>query len=701
MNTFESLHPVLQEILISELSWNSLRPVQEESIQSVSQGYDILVLAPTAGGKTEAAFLPVIDAILKRHTGKLSAVYISPLKALINDQTERVIRLCKRSGLEVAIQHGDVTKSDRWNFSSEEKPDILLTTPESLEVLLGEKDASNTFSSLRFIIIDEIHAFIENTRGIQLKCLIDRLGYLSDEKIIRIGLSATVGNPEYLLSWLSSPERKKKLVTIPAPPTKKLFSFIVESNFLKQADCIADAVRGKKALIFVDSRSFAEKLLSPLQEQLKTVFVHHSAVSTEDRKTAEDSFEMDGGTCVICTSTMELGIDIGQLDLVVQYGSPLSVASFLQRLGRTGRRGNPAQMIFVIKNACELLTSCATIEAAMRHESESLIAPEFPCNVLIQQLFLYLKHSFGKGRNHIIAYLQSLTPFSGVSGETIEYILTYLEENAYLSRDGELYLPGTKAEIELGHANWKNLLSVISDNGGYLAVLPDGTVIGTLDPRFVAGNPGKIFSFTGRNWRLLYRDDAHHRALIEPSYANHGLKRPFWGGMGSGAQISDLVTQSTELLIIRGKTLLPLREPEVELLDNLIHSLPKDFTPQKVHIRSEPEVEGWSVVVSTFAGERANQVLTTFLKNRLALGLEYRITPFAIRIWGFGDPDAAEAVQKVLHDVAGTDFHTLADELPSLPDTAWKFAPLLPTTVKKEMAIRDYYHLKDVLNLLH
>ncbi|HJJ56986.1 MAG TPA: DEAD/DEAH box helicase [Methanocorpusculum sp.] len=701
MTTFESLHPVLQEILISELSWDSLRPVQEESINAISEGYDILVLAPTAGGKTEAAFLPVIDAILKHHTGKLSAVYISPLKALINDQTERVIRLCRRSGLEVAIQHGDITKTNRWDFSSEEKPDILLTTPESLEVLLGEKDASDTFSSLRFIIIDEIHAFIENSRGVHLRCLIDRLGFLSNENIIRIGLSATVGNPEYLLNWLSSPERKQKLVAIPSPPSKKLFSFIVESNFLKQADFIADAVRGKKALVFVDSRSFAEKLLTPLKEQLIRVFVHHSAISAEERKTAENSFEMDGGTCVICTSTMELGIDIGELDLVVQYGTPLSVASFLQRLGRTGRRGSPAQMVFILNNVCELLTSCATVESAMRHESESLMAQDFPCDVLVQQLFLYLKRSFGKGRNQIISYLQSLTPFSQINGETIEEILTFLEENAYLSRDGARYFPGTKTEIELGYSNWKNLLSVIPDTGGYLAVLPDGTVIGTLDSRFVAGDPGKIFSFTGKTWRLLHRDDTHRRALIEPTYANRGLKRPFWGGVGSGAEISELITRSTEHLIIRGKTLLPLHETERELLSDLICSLPKNFSPRKLHIRTEPEEDGWSVSVSTFAGERANKVLTLFLKNRLLPGLEYRTTPFAIRIWGFETSDAGNTVERVLSEVENTDISILADELPPLPDTVWKFAPLLPATIKKEMAIRDYYHLRDVLNLLH
>jgi len=700
MNLFDTLHPVLQEILISGLGWDNLRPVQEESLKAVAEGNDILVLAPTAGGKTESAFLPVIDAILKRHTGKLSAIYLSPLKALINDQTDRVVRLCSRAGLEIAIQHGDVTKSQRWDFSTDEQPDILLTTPESLEVLLDGKNAHETFSGVRFIIIDEIHAFIENTRGVQLRCLIDRLGFISTENLLRIGLSATVGNPEYLLDWLSAPERKKKLVAIPSPAAKKLFSFYIEPNFHKQAEIIANVLNGKKALIFVDSRSFAEKLMGELKEQISSVYVHHSAVSAEDRKAAEDSFEKDGGTCVICTSTMELGIDIGELDLVVQCGTPLSVASFLQRLGRTGRRGSPAQMTFILKNPCELLTTCATLESAMRHAPEPLKSPEYPCNVLIQQLFLYLKGTRGKGRNQIISFLQSLTPFSRITTEVINEILLYLEEKDYLFRDGNIYLPGSRAERELGQSNWKSIISVISDSGGYLAVLPDGTVVGTLDPRFVSGDSGKIFSFTGKTWRLLFRDEVHHRALIEPSNASKGVKRPFWSGMGGGAQISSLIAESAKTILSRGRTLIPLRENEEEALSDLIRSLPNDFVPGKIHIRTEPETDGWSVVISTFAGERANQVLTTFLKNRLPLGHEYRITPFSIRIWGGNTPEFGDKIKEVLYQIKEMSIHELSNELPGLPDTAWKFGSLLPEDIKKEMAVRDYYHIEEVIRIL-
>jgi len=310
MSVFTSLHPTLQELLLTGLGWDDLRPVQVETYLSVSSGADTLVLAPTAGGKTESAFFPVIDGILKNPSDHLSVIYISPLKALINDQLDRILFMCARTGLGAAVQHGDISARDRFDFSGSEHADILLTTPESLEVLLSDSRTRNAFADVRYIIIDEIHAFMESDRGVHLRCLMDRLDTLGKKQITRIGLSATVGNPEVLLDWFSGPDRNKHLVSIPSPPTKKQFTFVVEQEFSRQVHEIAKSVSGKKALVFTDSRSLAEKLVIPLRDELPSVFLHHSSVSPEDREAAELSFELDGGTCVICTSTMELGIYI-------------------------------------------------------------------------------------------------------------------------------------------------------------------------------------------------------------------------------------------------------------------------------------------------------------------------------------------------------------------------------------------------------
>ena len=702
MTLFESFHPTLQEVLLSGLGWDGLRPVQEETCRAVADGADAVVLAPTAGGKTESAFIPVIDALLKAGSSGLGAIYISPLKALINDQEDRIRSMCERAGLSVASQHGDVASRDRWKFSREgELPNLLLTTPESLEVLLGDPDSRGAFASVRFVIIDEIHAFMETDRGVHLRCLLDRLEKTGHRPVQRIGLSATVGNPGDLLAWLSGPGRKQQLIQIPSPATPKQFSFVVEGDFSRQVRAVAQAVQGKKALVFVDSRSFAERLMGPLSDLVQEVHLHHSSVSAEDRAAAEAAFDQSGGTCVICTSTMELGIDIGDLDLVVQYGPPRSVASFLQRLGRTGRRGKPASMTFILQTPCDLLVSAATIESVMRHAVEPLAAPAHAYHVMIQQLFLLLnRQTGGVSRKTIITAVRSLSPFSGVSPATIAEVLAYLREQDYVVCDGDLYSAGPRAERELGKSNWIALISVIHDAGGYLAVLPDGTVVGTLDPRFVGNDAGRTFSFTGKNWRLLFRDDVHKRALVEPaSCAGDGVKRPFWSGSGMrGADASPTVCDAVCQLLARGKTVLPLPQDLQEMLNDLIRMLPEDFVPGCIHVRAEPEVTGWSVVVATFLGVRANMVLSRLLKNRISdrqYSMHY--DQFAIRIFGWESPDAAERVGDLLRELGRTDPAVLAGELPELPDGTWKFGAMLPREMLAEMAADEYYRLPEVL----
>ncbi len=700
MTVFTDLHPTLQELLLTGLGWDDLRPVQVETYLSVSGGADTLVLAPTAGGKTESAFFPVIDGILKNPSDHLSAVYISPLKALINDQLDRILFICARTGLGAAVQHGDISARDRFDFSGPEHVDILLTTPESLEVLLSDSRTREAFKEVRYIIIDEIHAFMESDRGVHLRCLMDRLDMLGTQHITRIGLSATVGNPEELLAWFSGSDRAKHLVSIPSPPAKKQFMFVVEPEFSRQVHEIARSISGKKALVFTDSRSLAEKLVIPLHDELPSVFLHHSSVSPEDREAAELSFEQDGGTCVICTSTMELGMDIGELDLVVQYGAPRSVSSFLQRLGRTGRRGKPARMTFIVTNACDLLTAVSVIEAAMNHSVESLKAPSCPYHVLIQQLFLLLKGRAGMSLRSIIDSLRALTPFNELSVSHFSAILEYLVAENYLTCSGDLYLAGTKAEMELGRSNWLSLISVIRDAGGFLAVLPDGTVIGTLDPRFVAGDPGKTFSFTGKTWRLLHRDDAHKRVLIEPAFAKGDVKRPFWSGGDGGSYASSLVCQSVAAVLERGGPGIPLPPEQKTMVGDLIRMLPDDFSPGTIHLRTEPELNGYSVVVSTFLGTRTNQVLAHLLKNRLDGKHAVRYTQFEIRIFDWESPKAGECIAGILEELGHLSVLSLAEELPRLPETTWKFGELLPEDLRLEMAAYDYYDIPALLTAL-
>ena len=216
---------------------------------------------------------------------------------------------------------------------------------------------------------------------------------ITGRKVQRIGLSATTGNPEEVLAWLSDGRGNAELVAVPAPPQEKQFSFLIEPEERKRIDALAGIVAGKKSLVFVNSRSVAEHLAQALEGRVRNLHIHHSSLSPSTRKSAEDAFLSDDGACIICTSTLELGIDIGDLDVVVQVGPPDSVSSFLQRMGRSGRRGTAAYVAWILKNPCELLCSVAIIECAMDREVEDLWPPEQPWNVLLQQVFLYLHHT--------------------------------------------------------------------------------------------------------------------------------------------------------------------------------------------------------------------------------------------------------------------------------------------------------------------
>ena len=200
------------------------------------------------------------------------------------------------------------------------------------------------------------------------------------------------------------------------------------------------------------------------------------------RKTSEEAFSSQDGACIICTSTLELGIDIGDLDVVVQVGPPNSVSSFLQRMGRSGRRGKSAYVAWVLQNPCELLCSLAIIECAINNEVENLTPPKKPYNVLLQQVFLYLFTHSRVGRKQLAASLLSPPVFREVGPKILEQVVAHLIQAGYLTTDGEMLMLGTEAEREFGRSNWKNIYSVINGGGEYRAVTPDGEVVGSWTP---------------------------------------------------------------------------------------------------------------------------------------------------------------------------------------------------------------------------
>lgn len=689
---YSGLHGSLQEILSTRLGWDSLREVQEDAYQAVTSGDDVLIIAPTAGGKTEAALIPVLDRILKDGSAGVSCIYISPLKALINDQEERFYSFCIPAGLDLLKWHGDVPRGDR-KWTGGDAPHFLMITPESLEVLMGEGDLAEDLSQVRYVIIDELHAFVESERGVHLRVLLDRIDRLAGRTVQRIGLSATVGNPDEILGWLSGDRGPKRLVQVPIPPREKRFSFYVEEEEERRMDILSRVVGGRKALVFVNSRSEAEKVGRSLQGRVEHLFVHHSSLSPQLRRTAEGAFSKEGSACIICTSTLELGIDIGDLDVVVQVGPPGSVSSFLQRMGRSGRRGKSPFVACILKDSCDFLCMLAVIECARKKEVEPLIPPKVPYNVLVQQIFLELSRTKRVSWGRIKRLLLSSAIFRDVRPEILDSLEHYLLEEGFMVKDGDLLMPGPRAELLYGKSNWRDLYSLIQGGGEFRVITPEGEIVGRLDARFVASGSGG-FSLGGKIWNLIKSDDSYNLAVAVPG--DDQRASVFWTGGKTG--YSPVVCRGVQRIMARGHSQLPLVEEQESILSEFLSSFPR-IKRKGISLWQEEGPRGFDVVILSCLGRDVNGILTTLLKSLLSGKRRMKYNDFSVKVQGMKEGGIDE-VEEALQSIRGMDREEIGSLLKVPPPDLWKFGEAIPYDMRREMAFLDHFHIGEFTRIM-
>ena len=386
MNVFDRYAPFIRDYVYSS-GWQNLRGVQNAAGEAIFGTDDnVLLTASTASGKTEAAFFPILTLMDEDPPKSVGALYIAPLKALINDQFGRLNELCDEAGIAVHRWHGDVPQTQKRRLLK--KPSgILQITPESLESLLINKhmEIPSLFHDLRFIVIDEIHSLLRGDRGMQTFCLIERLCRLAGCDPRRVGLSATIGDPEAAGLFLSAGSGRKTLIPrfeggretwrlsmehffntdpqadegrfceLAAPPIEA-----ATDTAPKAADpgigYIFEHTRGKKCLVFTNSREECEGVCQCLRQYCEAngepdrFLIHHGNLSASYRESAEEEMKDDDSLMSVCaTATLELGIDVGRLERAFQVDAPFTVSGFLQRMGRTGRRGNPSEMWFVMR----------------------------------------------------------------------------------------------------------------------------------------------------------------------------------------------------------------------------------------------------------------------------------------------------------------------------------------------------------------
>lgn len=606
----ELLHPSLAHHVVNSLGWPGLRPLQSAAIEPVLRGDDALLLAPTAGGKTEAAAFPILSAMANQGWQGLSVLYVCPLKALLNNLLPRLELYGGWLGRRVALWHGDVS-SPRRQAILRDPPDILLTTPESIESMLvsTKVDHRRLFAGLRAVVVDEVHAFAGDDRGWHLLAVLERLAHVAGRAIQRIGLSATVGNPEELLTWLQGAcagERSAQVIApeglaVAEPPDVQLDHVGTVDN---AARVIAALHRGEKRLVFCDSRTLVERLGAALRGLGVTTFLSHASLSADERRRAERAFTEARDCVIVSTSTLELGIDVGDLDRVIQLNAPATVASFLQRLGRTGRRsGNCRNCLFLALDHDDLLTAAGLLVLWERGYVEPVSPPPEPRHIVAQQLIALCLQEHRVGSELWSEWWHGLGPF----GATARPIAAYLVQEGFLESDGGMLFVGPQAEKRFGRRNFMDLTAVFTAPPQF-TVLHGRTEIGRTDPSVLVENvPGpRLILLAGRTWRVTWIDWTRRRCFVDEA---EGRGRARWLSPTTGGISFSLAQAMRDVLL--GAT------PEVLLTRRAVAALTevREQHTSTVHPggtvlleTDQGDLRWW-----TWAGYRANATLKATL----------------------------------------------------------------------------------------
>lgn len=561
---FYALHPDVQR-WVYENGWETLREIQEQAVSPILSGSkDVILAAPTASGKTEAAFLPICSAIATLRQPSIETLYISPLKALINDQFARLQDLCDRLTVEVCRWHGDASEHLKKKLLA--KPTgIVLITPESLEAMfvLRGPALQNLFRHLRYVVIDELHSFIGNERGRQLQSQLHRLELALRRKVPRIALSATLGDMERAAEFLR-PRHGSNVVLVQSRDSGQEIRLQVRGYVRSAPKAVTSeeptetaetgderaigahllsALRGSNNLIFCNARQAVEKYADLLrrlcQEQNvpNEFFPHHGNLSKELREDLEKRLKSGNlPVTAVATTTLELGIDIGTVRSIAQIGPPHSVSSMRQRLGRSGRRGEAAILRCYIQESeltrntsaidrlrLSLFQTTAMVNLLIRKWYEPPSDKSLHLSTLIQQILSLIAQHGGAKPKDVYTALCASGPFSGISDKMFGELLRSLAKYDLItqSHDSTLAL-GLSGEQLVNHYEFYTAFTTPEE----YRLANEARDLGTL-PLEHPVIPGQYLIFAGKRWEVLSVDD--HKKLILVRQASAG-RLPIFGG---------------------------------------------------------------------------------------------------------------------------------------------------------------------------
>jgi len=680
VSAFDLLHQQIRTILQDQDILEPTLP-QEMAIPAILAGENVLLIAPTGTGKTEAASFPIFHQILSAE-GKtidkgIKSIYITPLRALNRDMLRRFHDWGERLKISVAVRHGDTSQSDRRKQSFK-PPDLLITTPETLQVMLTGKRLRQNLSTVRTVVVDEVHEMASSKRGSQLSVLLERLVEIAGD-FQRIGLSATVGSPEEVAKLLVGTNRRYKIVCadvqrasdyqVVSPQPKgsdySLASTLeCDPRLAAQIRWIRDVVKDKKCLVFVNTRQAAEVLGSRFRQLGEPIGVHHGSLSMEARVEAEEAFK--GGVLqgLICTSSMELGIDIGDVDHVIQYSSPREVSRLLQRVGRAGHKiGLLSSGSIIATCADDVAEACAIARRASASDLEAVKIHEKPTDVLANQI-AGLEIDFGDiSLERVFQIVTRAYPFRELTVEEMEGVVSQMEEHRLVRREGGI-LQRTRKAREYYIEN----LSMIPDEKRYNVYdIVGRRSVGTLDEAFVVSfaQPGATFVTKGEIWEITEIADEEikvvpiQRSGEIPSWSGEEIPVPF----EVAQEVGRIRRQISEILEAGGgeqdaeewlKSCYPVEnEAAKELVDLIMRQREKNHpVPDESLLVVEAGWEG--AIINCCFGHKTNdtlgRVITSILSARFGSSVELQIDPYRIELTL---PKAllAEEIEKLIEDL--------------------------------------------------
>jgi ATP-dependent Lhr-like helicase len=600
---------------IRDKGWEQLRPIQNAAISKILGSDENFILASrTASGKTEAAFLPILSKVNFNDSG-VQVLYISPLIALINDQFYRVEELCKNLDVTVTKWHGEANKTLKDRLIKQ-PTGIVLITPESLEAMFVNKpfNVKQLFSNLKYVVIDEIHSFIGTDRGTQLKSILSRLQRVNSNSFSIVGLSATIGDYNEAKRFTGDELKTKVLLDRTAKEINALFRFFKNENEELPLELLKDLyieTKDNKVLIFPNSRGRAEEVavkLKKISDRVKghpNYFSHHSSVDREVREYVEYFAKNNKrhNFCISCTSTLELGIDIGSVDEVVQIDATHSIASLIQRVGRSGRKDGESSNLFLYATtqwtllqsiACWLLYKESFIEPPEKNEK--------PYDILVHQALSITKGHSGILLIELIKQLKENSAFNLIEQSEIEEILQHLIEIDFLEKLQHEVIIGVDGEKVV---NSREFYSVFKTEENF-KVVNAGNTIGEIpfSPQIIED---ENILLSAKIWKIKFVD--HKAKKIEVIPAKDGKKPMFFGG---GAVVHQKIREKMFEVLYSKTEYDFLDEPsfdEIEMMrkDFAVFDI-KDLQSERPLLTAEKHLQ-----LFTFTGTRINRTIQLLL----------------------------------------------------------------------------------------